>query len=81
MFYIYLTGIFLWNHYREALKVVATLTAELTIIKAELQLTDDDFPRFLREESAYLECLKELPVRDNLCIRYVEVLGELAERR
>lgn len=81
MFYIYLTGSFLWNHYREALKVITTLTAELTIIKVELQLTDDNFPRFLCEESAYLECLKELPVRDNLCIRYVEVLGELAERR
>jgi hypothetical protein len=55
--------------------------AELTIIKAELQLTDDNFPRFLRKESAYLECLKELPVRDNLCIHCVKVLGELAEQR
>ncbi|KAG2140551.1 hypothetical protein DEU56DRAFT_870908 [Suillus clintonianus] len=65
---------FLWNHYREALKVITTLTVELTIIKAELQLTDDDFPRFLHEECNYLESLKELPVKDNLCIRYVEEL-------
>ncbi|KAG1728427.1 hypothetical protein EDB19DRAFT_1897395 [Suillus lakei] len=53
---------FLWNHYREALKVIATLTIELTIIKAELQLTDDNFPRFLHEECNYLESLKELPM-------------------
>ncbi|KAG0702916.1 hypothetical protein DFH29DRAFT_804333 [Suillus ampliporus] len=72
---------FLWNHYQEALKVIATLTVELTIIKAELQLTDDDFPRFLHEECNYLESLKELPVKDNLCIRYVEVLDELVEQR
>ncbi|KAG2344688.1 hypothetical protein BDR05DRAFT_881957, partial [Suillus weaverae] len=59
------------------LKVIATLTTELTVIKAELQLTDNDFPQFLHEECAYLESLKELPVKDNLCICYVEVLASL----
>lgn len=76
-----LSGNFLWNHYREVLNSVQTLTAELTVIKAELSLTDDDFPRFLKEEHDYLDGLKQPPVRDQLCIRYVEVLDELAERR
>jgi hypothetical protein len=79
--HINLSGNFLWNHYREALKSVQTLTAELTIIKAELSLTDDAFPQFLKEEHAYLDGLKQPPVRDQLCIRYVEVLDELAEWR
>ncbi|KAG1774225.1 hypothetical protein EV702DRAFT_1180815 [Suillus placidus] len=64
---------FLWNHYREALKSVQILTAELTAIK--------DFPRYLEEEHAYLDSLKQLPARDQICIRYVEALDELAERR
>ncbi|KAG1887724.1 hypothetical protein F4604DRAFT_1674896 [Suillus subluteus] len=58
-----------------------TFRGGIEIIKNELQLTDDDFPRFLCEECKYLESLKELPVRDSLCIRYVEVLDELAKRR
>ncbi|KAG2152785.1 hypothetical protein DEU56DRAFT_868810 [Suillus clintonianus] len=72
---------FLWNHYREGLKSIQTLTAELTAIKAELFLTDEDFPRFLDEERNYLDRLKLPPIWDQLCIRYVEVLDELAERR
>ena len=76
-----LSGNFLWNHYWEVLKSVQTLTAELTVIKAELSLTDDDFPQFLKEEHNYLDGLKQPPVRDQLCIRYVEVLDKLAEWR
>ncbi|KAG2741541.1 hypothetical protein P692DRAFT_20880086 [Suillus brevipes Sb2] len=72
---------FLWNHYREALKSVQTLTAELTAIKAELNILDEDFPRYLQEERTYLDSLKQPPARDQICIRYVEALDELAERR
>ncbi|KAG1739229.1 hypothetical protein EDD22DRAFT_982290 [Suillus occidentalis] len=61
---------FLWNHYREALKVVRNLTAELAAIKHELQLTDDDFVRFLNEEQKYLDDLKQPPVEDRIHIRY-----------
>ncbi|KAG2120042.1 hypothetical protein DEU56DRAFT_928749 [Suillus clintonianus] len=72
---------FLWNHYREALKSVQTLTVELSAIKAELDITDDDFPRYILQERAYLDGLKQPPTRDQNCIRYVEALDELAERK
>ncbi|KAG1900180.1 uncharacterized protein F5891DRAFT_1128625 [Suillus fuscotomentosus] len=72
---------FLWNHYREALKAVHNLTTELTAIKHELRLTDDDFVRFLDEEQKYLDDLKQPPAEDRIRIRYVETLDELAERR
>ncbi|KAG1770136.1 hypothetical protein EV702DRAFT_978293 [Suillus placidus] len=72
---------FLWNHYREGLKSVQMLTAELDTIKRELGLSDGDFPGFFAEERIYLDTLKHPPPRDQLCIRYVEVLDELTERR
>ncbi|KAG1775917.1 hypothetical protein EV702DRAFT_972210 [Suillus placidus] len=72
---------FLWNHYHEALKSVQTLTVELSAIKAELDITDDDFPRYILQEHAYLDSLKQPPTRDQICMRYVEALDELAERK
>ncbi|KAG1778084.1 hypothetical protein EV702DRAFT_1179093 [Suillus placidus] len=72
---------FLWNHYREALKSVQMLTAELKAIKCELGLSDGDFPGFFAEDHIYLETLKHLPPRDQLCIHYVEVLNELTGQR
>ncbi|KAG1867721.1 hypothetical protein F4604DRAFT_1881618 [Suillus subluteus] len=72
---------FLLNHYREAMKQISVLTAELAIIQSELGLADTDFPRFLKEEHDYLEGLKQPPEKDCLSIRYIEVLDELAEWR
>ncbi|KAG1764381.1 hypothetical protein EV702DRAFT_982084 [Suillus placidus] len=72
---------FLWNHYRKVLKTVRNLTTELTVVKHELQLTDDDFVRFLKEEQNYLDNLKQTPAEDHTHIRYVETLDELTERR
>ncbi|KAG1723087.1 hypothetical protein EDD22DRAFT_982950 [Suillus occidentalis] len=71
---------FIWNHYREALNTIQTLTAELAVIKAELSLTDDDLVQFLKDEREYLDRLKLPPVRDQLCIPYVEVLDELTQQ-
>ncbi|KAG1902921.1 uncharacterized protein F5891DRAFT_948412, partial [Suillus fuscotomentosus] len=48
------------------------LTTELTIIKSKLQLTNNDFPQLLHEEHNYFESLEQLPVKDNLCIHYVQ---------
>ncbi|KAG2339225.1 hypothetical protein BDR05DRAFT_977789 [Suillus weaverae] len=59
---------FLWNHYYEALKSVHTLTVELSAIKAELDITDDDFPQYILQECAYLDSLKQPPTRDQICI-------------
>ncbi|KAG2140768.1 hypothetical protein BD769DRAFT_1626225 [Suillus cothurnatus] len=72
---------FLWNHYREALKSIETLTVELSTIKSELNITDDDFLRYFEQERTYLHSLKEPPARDQICIRYVEALDELTEQR
>ncbi|KAG2090003.1 uncharacterized protein F5147DRAFT_748280 [Suillus discolor] len=53
--------------------------ATLTVIKAELSLTDDDLVQFLKDERDYLDGLKLPPVQDQLCIHYVEVLDELTQ--
>ncbi|OAX32642.1 hypothetical protein K503DRAFT_852090 [Rhizopogon vinicolor AM-OR11-026] len=68
---------FLYNHYREAIHVIRTLQTELSIIKGELHLDDRDFMKFYDEEKLYLDSLKQPPIRDRLCIRYVEVLDDL----
>lgn len=75
-----LSGNFIWNHYCEVLNTIQMLTAELAVIKAELSLTDDDLVQFLKDEHDYLDGLKLPPVRDQLCIHYVEVLDELTQR-
>ncbi|KAG2364997.1 hypothetical protein BDR07DRAFT_1449949 [Suillus spraguei] len=60
---------------------IETLTAELSILKDTLGLTDADFIQFHSQERLYLDNLKELPLKEILHICYVQVLRELAERR
>ncbi|KAG8217192.1 hypothetical protein J3R82DRAFT_5274 [Butyriboletus roseoflavus] len=71
---------FLWNHYRAAAEAVHSLTAELNVLKMEFDITDGTFEKFHEQEQHYLGSLKELPVRNNLHIRYVHVLDELADK-
>lgn len=78
---ISLPGIFLWNHYREALADIRTLTAELSAIKDALNLTDTDFTHFHAQECKYLDELKQTLVKDHLSICYISVLDELTERQ
>ncbi|KAG1893995.1 uncharacterized protein F5891DRAFT_1131069 [Suillus fuscotomentosus] len=73
-------SVFIWNHYREALADIQTLTAELSVIWETLNLTDADFIRFHAQEREYLDGLKQAPVKDLVSIRYVNVLDKLAER-
>jgi hypothetical protein len=61
---------FIWNHYKEAKELVCTLSMELSVLKPKLNLTDDDFLRFLTEEHAYLLSLKQLPEQHEMKIRY-----------
>lgn len=74
-------GNFLFNHYQEAVHGIWTLQAKLSIIKRELNLDDTDFVKFYNEEKLYLDRLKEPPIQDCLCIRYVEVLDDLESCR
>ncbi|KAI6130600.1 hypothetical protein EV401DRAFT_2066179 [Pisolithus croceorrhizus] len=72
---------FIWNHYREATYAIRHLESELAVLKTALNLTDEDFPRFLAEERVYLTSLKQPPFQDAQRIRYVQVLDDLEERR
>ncbi|KAG1725907.1 hypothetical protein EDB19DRAFT_1897701 [Suillus lakei] len=74
-------GNFLHNHYREATHIIQTLEAELSIIKSELNLNDEDIVKFYNDEKLYLDALKQPPIRDHLCIQYIEVLDDLEIRR
>ena len=65
----------------EATDAICHLSAELVTIKQTLQLDDDDFVKFHAEERAYLESLCHLPIKDQLSIRYAEVLDELEQRK
>jgi hypothetical protein len=57
------------------------LTADLSAVTDELNLTDADFVRFHQQEREYLDGLKQPPLKDQLSIRYIEVLDELTERQ
>ncbi|KAI6096637.1 hypothetical protein F5141DRAFT_1011890, partial [Pisolithus sp. B1] len=72
-----------WDKY-EALKVmesVCQLSSELSFLKAALNLTDNDFPRFIAEECLYLSSLKQPPAQDAQKVCYVQVLDDLEEKR
>jgi len=72
---------FIRNHYKEATQTVHTLSGDLTLLKTVLCLTDEDFYCFVAEERAYLHSIRQPPLRDQLSIRYVQVLDELEERK
>ncbi|KAI5980558.1 hypothetical protein EDD15DRAFT_2187736 [Pisolithus albus] len=72
---------FIWNHYREVISAVRRLESELAVLKTALNLTNDDFPRFLAEERIYLTSFKQPPLQDAQRICYVQVLDDLEERR
>ncbi|KAG1864584.1 hypothetical protein C8R48DRAFT_747867 [Suillus tomentosus] len=76
-----LVSTFLHNHYQEALTAVQTLTAELATLKGVLNLSDTDFLHFHEQERSYLDGLKELPLKDQVSIRYIQALDEVAERQ
>jgi len=57
---------FIHNHYQEATETIRQLGNKLAILKAALNLSDDDFPWFLTEERAYLSSLKQPPPQDVL---------------
>ncbi|KAI9573738.1 hypothetical protein HD554DRAFT_2012577, partial [Boletus coccyginus] len=71
---------FIWNHYKEAMELVCTLSTELVILKTKLNLTDNNFLCFLAEECAYLLFLKQLPQQDETKICYVQVLDDLEKK-
>ncbi|TFK46595.1 hypothetical protein OE88DRAFT_1638090, partial [Heliocybe sulcata] len=72
---------YMFNHYREALKIIQEGSAELEELKLALCLTDSDFNGFLEQERAYLQGLKKEPPEETLRFEYVEGLENLAKAR
>jgi len=75
------SGNFLWNHYRDALGLIGSLETELSIVKEQLKITDDDLARFFSEEVKYLNALKAAPMTEALKIQYIQALNELSRKR
>ena len=68
----------MFNHYREALHIIKTNTAELNVINLQLGLQPADYDRFLAEERTYLHGLKKEPEEDALHFEYVAALEDLS---
>jgi hypothetical protein len=71
-----LLACFIRNHYREAIETVRSLSAELAVLKPALNLSDEDFQRFLSEELTYLNSIQQPPPHEQLCVQYVQILDE-----
>ena len=74
-------GTFLWNHYCAAANAVHTLSAELEILKSQLNLSDDNFQKFYEQEHCYLNGQKKLSAHDQFHIQYVCALDDLSEKK
>jgi len=72
------SGNFMFNHYREALKIIKSHTAELAVINVQLGLCAADYHRFLDEERKYLHGLKKEPEEEVLRYEYVAALEDLS---
>jgi hypothetical protein len=59
------------------MNAISSLEAELSAIKQELQVTDDDFTRHFGEEKQYLDNLVQPPIIEEVKINYVRALGIL----
>jgi hypothetical protein len=75
------TGIFIQNHYREAVQAIQSLETELEVLRAEFQIPDEDFKRYLAAQKKYLSDLREASPTTTLKSQYVRVLNELSQCR
>ena len=50
---------------------------ELTALKSELNITDEDFTQYFSDEKTYFENLEQTPITETLKTKYVQVLNEL----
>lgn len=69
------------NHYREALKIIRTHSAELAVVNPQLGLCAADYQRFLVEERTYLHGLRIEPEEDVLQFDYVDALENLSNKK
>ena len=72
-------GRFLFNNYKQALKIISTNTAELDAYRALHPNENLDFGSWVAEELAYLKAVQSEPKQDALRVTYVEELEKLTK--
>ncbi len=76
-----LPGKFIYNNYRQALKIITDGTRVLEIHERELKTTPADYERYLQEERAYLHALMSEPPEMTLKGEYMDALQKLEEEQ
>ena len=72
---------FLYSHYRKALEIIDDISTDLRTIQTNLDITFDDFERYMQEERTYLLGLKSEPPQETLRFQYVEALQDLSKKK
>lgn len=70
------SGTFIVNHYKDAIKTIWSLEQDLDVLKAQLQLTDEDLAGIFDEEKRYFENLRQPPIDVQLKAEYVCALKD-----
>ncbi|KAJ2970863.1 hypothetical protein NUW54_g12636 [Trametes sanguinea] len=65
---------FLFNNYKQCLRIIAENTVDVEQLKTELGIDDDAFKTWLAEEKAFLSGLREPPEEQVLETAYVQAL-------
>lgn len=65
---------FLFNNYKQALKIIREYTPEVELMKQELNLADNDIAGWLDAERKFLQDLKDEPEEQTLKCAYVQAL-------
>ncbi len=74
---ILLSGKFLFNNYKQALKIITEFTPQLMAYKQSTGITDADIQRWPEDELKYLNDLQTEPEVDAVPVAYVESLMTL----
>ncbi len=70
-------GKFLFNNYKQAVKIITEFTPQLTIYKQSSGITDTDIQHWPEDELKYLNDLQTEPEIDAIPVAYVEALMTL----
>ncbi|KAH9923377.1 uncharacterized protein B0H18DRAFT_1085727 [Fomitopsis serialis] len=73
------SGKFLYNNYKQALKIISNETKVFEVLGRQLGTTPADYEKYLVEERAYLEGLKSEPPEVARRLDYIEALMMLAD--
>jgi hypothetical protein len=71
------SGTFIYNNYRQSLRIINEDSYALQALSAELGIGPADYERYLEEERAFLKGLRTEPVEVTNEIAYIEALQKL----